>query len=78
MNTKIGTSFGLALLMAIAAFATMFALGMFSASEVRAEHAGHVATVVVLDPHLRLLLELSRVHASESLVGRGSVLVTVH
>ena len=29
MNTKIGTTFGLALLMAIAAVATMFALGMF-------------------------------------------------
>ncbi|MCI0845078.1 MAG: hypothetical protein J4N87_06940, partial [Chloroflexi bacterium] len=40
MNTKIGTSFGLALLMAIAVFATMFALGMFSTSEVRAEHSG--------------------------------------
>jgi hypothetical protein len=37
MNTKIGTSFGLALLMAIAAFATMFALGMFSASQVYAD-----------------------------------------
>jgi len=38
MNTKIGTSFGLAALMAIAAIATMFALGMFSANEVRADH----------------------------------------
>ena len=38
MNTKIGTSFGLALLMAIAAIATMFALGMFSTSQVRAAH----------------------------------------
>ena len=35
MNTKIGISFGLALLMAIAVFATMFALGMFSTSEAR-------------------------------------------
>jgi hypothetical protein len=38
MNTKIGTSFGLALLMAIAVVATMFALGMFSTSQVRAAH----------------------------------------
>ncbi|MCI0789882.1 MAG: hypothetical protein J4N88_09925, partial [Chloroflexi bacterium] len=40
MNTKIGTTFGLALLMAIAAVATMFALGMFSASGVSASHEG--------------------------------------
>ncbi|RUA29356.1 MAG: hypothetical protein DSY78_13410, partial [Chloroflexi bacterium] len=36
MNTKIGTTFGLALLMAIAVVATMFALGMFSTSQVHA------------------------------------------
>ncbi|MCH8892422.1 MAG: hypothetical protein IIB32_02895, partial [Chloroflexi bacterium] len=42
MNTKIGTTFGLALLMAIAAIATMFALGMFSASGVSASAAAEV------------------------------------
>ena len=40
MNTKIGTTFGLALLMAIAVIATMFALGMFSTTEVRADDVG--------------------------------------
>jgi len=39
MNTKIGTSFGLALLVAIAAIATMFATGMFSAKPVGAIHS---------------------------------------
>ena len=41
MNTKVGTSFGLALLVAIAAIATMFATGMFSAKQAS---AGHVTT----------------------------------
>ena len=48
MNTKIGTSFGLALLVAIAAIATMFALGMFSASGVSADHdSTHVSSTQV-------------------------------
>lgn len=51
MNTKIGTSFGLALLVAIAAIATMFATGMFSA---KPASAGHVTTnaahVVAMTP----------------------------
>ncbi|NQW22613.1 MAG: hypothetical protein HQ475_04115 [SAR202 cluster bacterium] len=46
MNTKIGTSFGLALLVAMAAIATMFALGMFSATPARAAVAIPVAPVV--------------------------------
>ena len=37
MNTKIGTSFGLALLMAIAAIATMFALGLFGPANAYAD-----------------------------------------
>ena len=49
MNTKIGTSFGLALLMAIAVVATMFALGMFSTSQVRADHGGFVTHVSNVD-----------------------------
>ena len=38
MNSKTGTSFGLATIMAIGALVTMFALGMFSATEARADH----------------------------------------
>ena len=38
MNSKIRTSFVLALLMAIGALATMFALGTFAAKEARADH----------------------------------------
>jgi len=49
MTTKIGTSFGLALLMAIAVVATMFALGMFSASEVRADHNSVSTNVHAVD-----------------------------
>ncbi|MDA0262848.1 MAG: hypothetical protein O2803_01665, partial [Chloroflexi bacterium] len=42
MNTKIGKSFGLALLMAIGVVVTMLAMGMFSASGVSADHeSGH-------------------------------------
>jgi hypothetical protein len=48
MNTKIGTTFGLALLMAIAVIATMYALGLFSATEVRADHdSTHVSATQV-------------------------------
>ena len=49
MNTKIGTSFGFALLMAIAVVATMFALGMFSTSQVRADHNTLSTNVHALD-----------------------------
>ncbi len=38
MNAKIGTSLGLAMVMAIGALATMFALGTVLAKEVRADH----------------------------------------
>ena len=47
MNTKIGTSFGLALLVAIAAIATMFATGMFSAKQASAGHVTTNATHVI-------------------------------
>ncbi|MCH7843545.1 MAG: hypothetical protein IID01_12360 [Chloroflexi bacterium] len=50
MNTKIGTTFGLALLMAIAVIATMFALGMFSTTEVRAEDVSGSVHVVDMKP----------------------------
>ena len=42
MKTKIGTSFGLALLLAVGVIATMLALGMFSASKARADAGAHV------------------------------------
>ena len=42
MKTKIGTSFGLALLLAVGVVATMLALGMFSASQTRADAGAHV------------------------------------
>jgi len=45
MNTKIGTSFGLALLVAIAAIATMFAMGMLTPKPASAI-IGSVATAV--------------------------------
>ena len=45
MNTKIGTSFGLALLVAIAAIATMFAMGMLTPKPTSAA-IGVVSTVV--------------------------------
>jgi hypothetical protein len=47
MNTKIGTSFGLALLMAIGVIVTMLALGMFSAKPAVADH---MAATVTLEP----------------------------
>lgn len=40
MNTKIATTFGLVLMLALGVFATMLALGLFSPSEVRAEAVG--------------------------------------
>ncbi len=49
MNTKIGTTFGLALLMAIGVIATMFALGMFSAPELKADHNTSSANVHVVE-----------------------------
>ncbi|MCI0828843.1 MAG: hypothetical protein J4N67_01785, partial [Chloroflexi bacterium] len=49
MNTKIGTTFGLALLMAIAVIATMFALGMFSTTEVRADAVDGLSNVHGVD-----------------------------
>jgi len=45
MNTKIGTSFGLAMLMVIGVIATMFALGTFTAKPTSAA-IGVVTTVV--------------------------------
>ncbi|MDA1127459.1 MAG: hypothetical protein O2913_02025, partial [Chloroflexi bacterium] len=45
MNTKIGTSFGLALLMAIGVIATMLVLGMFSAKPVSADTPAATVTV---------------------------------
>jgi len=48
MNTKIGTSFGLALLIAIAAFATMFAMGMLTPKPASAA-IGVVSTTVSPD-----------------------------
>lgn len=47
MNTKISTSFGLALLVAIAAIATMFATGLFSAKPASAGHVVSSATHVI-------------------------------
>lgn len=38
MNSKIGASFGLAMLMAAGALATMYALGTVLAKDVRADH----------------------------------------
>ena len=48
MKTKIGTSFGLALLLAAGVIATMLALGMFSASQARAD-AGNATPHVHVD-----------------------------
>jgi len=50
MNTKIGTSFGLALLVAIAAIATMFALGMFQAKPAGAATGTKLVATVAVDP----------------------------
>lgn len=47
MNTKIGTSFGLAVVLAIGAIATMFALGMFQA---KPANAAIGAVTVTIDP----------------------------
>ena len=47
MNSNIGTPFGLAMLMAIGALMTMFALGTFSAKEARADHASAGAAHLV-------------------------------
>ena len=38
MKTKIGMSFGLAMMLAVGVFATMLALGMFTPSQVQADH----------------------------------------
>ena len=46
MNTKIGTSFGLAVLLAIGVIATMLALGMFEAKPASADHLSADVTVV--------------------------------
>jgi len=45
MNTKIGTSFGLALLLAIAAIATMFAMGMLTPKPANAAVGNIVVTI---------------------------------
>ena len=47
MNTKIGTSFGLAVVLAIGAIATMFALGMFQA---KPANAAIGSVTVTIDP----------------------------
>ena len=50
MNTKIATTFGLALMLALGVFATMLALGLFSPSEVRAEAVVTAYTAEPEDP----------------------------
>ena len=47
MKARIGTSFGLALLLAIGIIATMLALGMFSLSSVKAQAVGAITIPVV-------------------------------
>ena len=46
MNTKIGTSFGLALLMAIAVVATMFAMGMLTPKPTSAAGLGEIDVAI--------------------------------
>jgi hypothetical protein len=56
MNTRIGTSFGLALMLALGIIATMLALGMFSSGKVAANDAAnhiqidHVTNAVINSP----------------------------
>ena len=48
MNTKIGTSFGLAMLLAVGVIATMLVLGMFSAQKANA--GAPVVTALTASP----------------------------
>ena len=51
MKTRIGTTFGLALMVALGVLATMLALGLFSTSKVGADVGGAHAVTVVLSPN---------------------------
>ena len=50
MKTKIGTTFGLALLLAMGVIATMLALGMFSPQKAQANHVSTAVSAVTFTP----------------------------
>lgn len=83
MNPKIGTYFGLPMLMAIGALVTMFALGMFWAKEARADHVTtNAAHLVSMTPTSLSVNAKSAwtvtlgVSGADLTVGSGTVSVT--
>ena len=76
MKTKIGTSFGLALLLAMGVIATMLALGMFSASKARAETNVQDIVLSKEGAAANPQITITFTHEEQLTAGSGQIVVT--
>jgi hypothetical protein len=76
MKTKIGTSFGLALLLALGVLATMLALGMFSPSKANAEVDVSGIVLAKTTPGDNTQVTIFFSHTAQLSAGSGQIVVT--